>query len=212
MASPGAHPRSSSGPAFIGRVIEASARAFRVGCRLTADDIPAFGSFVQTARGETTIIGVIYDLVLQGDELTRMVALQEIPPQEIQQDMIENRNIPVQIGVLILGYLRERGTAYGIPPQPPALLEPVYACLPSQIHRFTERPDFLRTLVEAREASDDVVAAVIRTAAEARSGPARRDFVIQAGQELVRLLADEPIRLAQLLRRIRAAVEIGAHS
>ncbi len=198
---------SSSSPAFIGRVIEASARAFRVGCRLTAEDIPAFGAFVQTARGETTIIGVIYDLVLQGDELTRQVALQDIPPPEIQRDMIENRNIPVQIGVLTLGYMRDRATYYGIPHQPPALLEPVYTCLPAQIRRFTEQPDFIRTLVEAREASDDVLAAVIQTAVGARPGPQQRDFLIQIGRELVRLLADKPIRLAQILRRIRMAVE-----
>ncbi|MER3467316.1 MAG: hypothetical protein C4312_01565, partial [Thermoflexus sp.] len=93
---------------------------------------------------ETTIIGVIYDLVLHGDELTRIVALQEAPPGEVQRDMIDNRNIPVEIGVLTLGYLRERGTYYGIPQQPPALLEPVYTCLPGQIRRFTERLDFIR--------------------------------------------------------------------
>ncbi|WP_322798129.1 hypothetical protein [Thermoflexus sp.] len=195
----------SAEPAFIGRVIEASARTFLVGCRLTAEDIPAFGSFVQTARGETTIIGVIYDLVLQGDDLTRMLALQDVPPPEIQQDMIENRNIPVQIGVLTLGYMRDPFTYYGIPHQPPALLEPVYTCLPAQIRRFTEESDFIRTLVEAREASDDVLAAVVRAAAEVRPGPHQRDFLVQVGRELVRLLADEPTRLGQLLRRIRMA-------
>ncbi|MFN3929266.1 MAG: hypothetical protein ACK4OK_06495 [Thermoflexus sp.] len=198
--------RLQTEPAFIGRVIEASARAFLVGCRLTAEDIPSFGAFVQTARGETTIIGVIYDLVLQGDELTRQVALQDVPPQEIQQDMIENRNLPVQIGVLTLGYMRDRFTYYGIPHQPPALLEPVYTCMPSQIQRFTEQPDFVRTLVEAREASDDVLAAVIRAATEVRPGPYRRDFLIRIGQELVRLLADEPTRLGQVLRRIRMTI------
>ncbi len=207
MATPRARWNPSTGPAFIGRVIESSARTFLVGCRLTAEDIPAFGSFVQTARGETTIIGVIYDLVLQGDELTRMVALQDVPPQEIQQDMIENRNIPVQIGVLTLGYIRDRFTYYGIPHQPPALLEPVYTCPPAQIQRFTEQPDFIRTLVEARETSDDVLAAVIRTAAAIRAGPRRQDFLIQIGRELVRLLADEPTRLGQVLRRIRMAAE-----
>lgn len=201
-------PRARSHPSsFIGRVIESSARTFLVGCRLTAEDIPAFGSFVQTARGETTIIGVIYDLVLQGDELTRMVALQDIPPQEIQQDMIENRNIPVQIGVLTLGYMRDRFTYHGIPHQPPALLEPVYACQPAQILQFTQQPDFIRTLVEAREASDDVLAAVVHAAAAVRSDDSsRQDFLIQIGRELVRLLADEPNRLGQVLRRIRMAV------
>ncbi|WP_322802573.1 hypothetical protein [Thermoflexus sp.] len=207
MAIPQGRSNPSAGPAFIGRVIESSARTFLVGCRLTAEDIPAFGSFVQTARGETTIIGIIYDLILEGDELTRMVALQDVPPQEIQQDMIENRNIPVQIGVLTLGYMRDRFTYYGIPHQPPALLEPVYTCLPAQIQRFTEQPDFIRTLVEAREASDDVLAAVVRAAAAIRPGPHQRDFLIQVGQELVRLLADEPTRLGQVLRRIRMAVE-----
>jgi len=203
MATPQARSTPAPGPAFIGRVIESSARAFRVGCRLTAEDIPAFGSFVQTARGETTIIGVIYDLMLQGDELTRMVALQEVPPQEIQRDMIENRNIPVQIGVLTLGYMRDRLVHYGIPPQPPALLEPVYTCLPDQIRRFTEQPDFIRPLIEAREASDEVLAAAVGAAAAARPAPSQRDFLIRVGQEVVRLLADEPVRLGQILRRIR---------
>lgn len=206
MASPKAREGSMAQPTFIGRVIEASARAFWVGGRLTAEDIPAFGSFVQTARGETTIIGVIYDIVIEGDDLTRMIALQDVPPQEIQQDVVENRNLPVQIGVLTLGSMRGLSAVYGIPHQPPALLEPVYTCSPSQVRRFTEQPDFLRILVEAREASDDVLAAVLRTAAAVRPGPGQRDFLVRMGQELVRQLADEPIRLGQILRRIRAAV------
>ncbi|MER3399938.1 MAG: hypothetical protein C4313_02185 [Thermoflexus sp.] len=211
MATVGDRRPNREESAFVGRVIEATARFFRVGSRLTAEDIPAFGAFVQTARGETTIIGVIYDLVLHGDELTRIVALQEAPPGEVQRDMIDNRNIPVEIGVLTLGYLRERGTYYGIPQQPPALLEPVYTCLPGQIRRFTERLDFIRTLVEAREASDDVLAAALREAAAAHPAPARRDFLIRSGQELTRLLAEEPIRLAQVLRRLRTAMEdVGA--
>jgi hypothetical protein len=49
-----------------------------------------------------------------------------------------------------------------------------------------------------------LLAASLRTAAAARPKSERDTFLIDAGRELVRLLAGDPTRLEGLLRRLRA--------
>ena len=68
---------------------------------------------------------------------------------------------------------------------------------------FTAQFDYFRLVLESQDLpSDELLAANLRYAAEAR-GPGGRDFLVDAGRELARLLAYDLQRLDSLLRRIR---------
>jgi len=68
---------------------------------------------------------------------------------------------------------------------------------------FTARFDYFRLVLEAREVpADELLAASLRAAAAARPASEREAFLVEAGRELARLLAGDPVRLEGLLRRL----------
>lgn len=89
-----------------------------------------------------------------------------------------------------------------LPPLPPPLHYSVYACTPAEAIAFTERLDFLRTLLAAPAGvADELVAACVRAAAAARGdGEA---FLLRVGRELAVLLREDYDRLTAVLRRLR---------
>ena len=77
-------------------------------------------------------------------------------------------------------------------------------CTDEQVQAVTDRFDYFRLVLEARDAPvDELLAASLRTAAAARPAEAREQFLVSAGRELARLLAGDPLRLEGLLRRLR---------
>ena len=70
---------------------------------------------------------------------------------------------------------------------------------------FTQHLDFLPLALNTAEVpADQVVAAALRQAAEARPLDERRPFLLQAGQECARLLGQDLGRLERLLRDLQA--------
>jgi hypothetical protein len=93
-----------------------------------------------------------------------------------------------------------------LPPLPPPLHYSVYACTEPEVIAFTERLDFLRTLLTAPPGlADELAAACARAAAAARGGPAGDAFLLRVGRELAVLLRDDYDRLTAVLRRLRPA-------
>jgi hypothetical protein len=91
-----------------------------------------------------------------------------------------------------------------LPPLPPPLHYSVYACTPAEVMAFTERLDFLRTLLAAPPGlADELAAATIRAAATARGGASGDAFLLRVGRELAVLLRDDYDRLTAVLRRLR---------
>jgi hypothetical protein len=104
----------------------------------------------------------------------------------------------------------ERGATEGgpifqhLPPLPPPLHYSVYACTAPEVVAFTERLDFLRTLLAAPPGlADELAAASIRAAATARGGAAGDAYLLRVGRELAVLLREDYDRLTAVLRRLR---------
>jgi hypothetical protein len=77
-------------------------------------------------------------------------------------------------------------------------------CTDDEVRAFTARTDFFRLVLEAREVpADELLAACLQVATATRPEEMGRRFLVDAGRELVRLLAAEPVRLEGLLRRLR---------
>ena len=83
-------------------------------------------------------------------------------------------------------------------------LDWLYQCSDEEVRAFTARFDYFRLVLEAREVPvDELLAASLRDAAAARPEGERETFLVEAGRELARLLAGDPVRLEGLLRRLR---------
>jgi len=189
----------------VGRVLRAGTRGFVIGCTVLRPDIPAFGSLVR-AEGRvpgSTIYGLIYDVSLEDDAFVRHF-IGANPTEEVVQDQRQNRQVPIEVSVLSLGCSDGENIRHRLPAQPPVTLDWLYQCTGEEVRAFTARFDYFRLVLEAREApADELLAASLRAAAAARPEDEREMFLVQAGRELARLLAGDPVRLEGLLRRLR---------
>jgi hypothetical protein len=187
-------------------MLRSSTAGFTFGCQVPEPEVPTFGAFVRAPvqRGQAEVIGLIYDIAIDDDPFVRqMVAAPDLPDAYIE-DQRRNRQVPVEVSVLSIGYKNGGGVHYGLPPQPPITLDHIHLCANDLVCGFTESFDYFRLVLDALYVpADELLAASLRRAADARPGPDRADFLFRAGTELVRLLSNDMVRLENLLRRIR---------
>lgn len=189
----------------VGRVLRASTRGFTVGCRVMQPDIPAFGSFVRAEAhtSEGLIYGLIHDVTVQDDLFVRRFIIAD-PPEEVVRDQRENRQIPIEVGVLAVGCGESGRIDHRIPPQPPVTMDYLYPCAPDEVVAFTERFNYFRLVLDAPKIpADELLVASLRSAAAARPPAERTEFLVRAGRELTRLLGGDLVRLDGLLRQIQ---------
>ena len=190
----------------IGRMLRSSTVGFTFGCSVPEPEVPIFGTFVKAPaqRGRTEVIGLIYDIVIEDDPFVRqMIAAPDLPEAYVE-DQRKNRQVPVEVSVLAVGYENGGGLNHALPPQPPITLDRIHLCADEEVCAFTDRFDYFTLVFDARDApADELMAASLRAAAAARPPQDRADFLFRAGKELARLLAMDVVRLENLLRRIR---------
>lgn len=190
-------------PVLIGRVTRCSIRGFVGGVQLTEPDMPAFGSFCKAAaqRGRSQVIGLIYEISIEDDELARQLAIADTPPAEIRADNQFTRPVPIEIRALTVGYQNGEGLHWTLPPQPPLTLADIHPLVADEVRDFTERLDFLPLILSASELPvDDLLIAALRHAAAVRPLAERRSFLLRAGRECARLLSHDLTRLDNLTR------------
>jgi hypothetical protein len=192
-------------PTIIGRVTRCSIRGFVGGIRLTQPDIPAFGALCSAPaqRDSIHVVGLIYDISIEDDELARQLAVAPAPPAAVRADNVFNRPIPIELSALSIGYESQGVFHQSLPPQPPVTLAEIRPLTPSETQRFTERLDFLPLiLTSAQLPVDDLLAALLRGAAEARPPSERRAFLLEAASQCARWMSRDLMRLETLLRTL----------
>jgi len=190
----------------IGRVTRCSTRGFVGAVRLPEPEWPVFGTFcrAEAQQGQSQVIGLVYDLSIEDDELARQLAASEALSPEQLADSQVNRQVPVEYHALAVGYLTGDVFTQSLPPQPPLTLAPVYRLTAPQVRLFTDRLDFLPLLVAVPEIPvDDLLAAALKTAAAVRPESERRSYLVRAAAECARLLGRDLTRLESLVRAIR---------
>ena len=189
----------------VGRVIRSSTTRFSVGCKVLRPQVPAFGSLVKAqAVGGEEIYGLIYEVRMDDDPFVRQMAVagQDLRPEHVE-DMRRNRQVPIEVGVLVVGHRAGQEVRHYLPPQPPLSLDVILACSSQELVRFSERFDYFRLVLDNFDVpADELLAAHLRQAAGAR-GAAGRDFLVDAGRTLASLLVLDLARLEALLRRLR---------
>jgi hypothetical protein len=187
----------------VGRIIRSSTTRFAVGCQVLRPQVPAFGSLVKVpAVGCDQIYGLIHDVRMEDDPFVQQVAALDSPPAEVIEDQ-RRRQVPIEVGVLVVGYQHQGEIYHRLPPQPPLSLDVLHTCTLEELVAFTERFDYFRLVLDNRDLpADEMLAANLRAATEARGGGGE-DYRLSAGRELARLLALDLYRLDAILRRIR---------
>lgn len=187
----------------VGRVLRSSTASFTVGTKTLATDVPRFGGFVKVAAPDgCEIVGLIYDVVMEDDLFARQLIGADVGAEYIA-DQRQNRQVPIEISVLVVGHMRDGRIHQYLPPQPPIALDQIVTCSDEEVIQFTSEFTYFRTVLNAQDTpADELLAAALRAAAEARGGQGR-DFLVRSGRELSRLLAFDAVRLEGLLRRIR---------
>jgi hypothetical protein len=200
----------SEEPVQVGRVLRSSTTAFTVGCRqlIAQQDqcVPQFGALVKAERGPGQIVyGLIYNVTIEDDAFVRQLVAAGVDTAEVIEDQRQRRQVPIVIDVLVAGFGAGGEIYHRLPPQPPATLEPIYICNNAELVRFTAQHDWLRTVLGAVDVpADQLLAAAVRAAAEARPSSQQEAYRVAAGRELAGLLALDLTRLDGILRHLRA--------
>jgi hypothetical protein len=192
-------------PTFIGRVTRCSTRGFVGAVRSPEPELPVFGGFCKAPaqQGQSYVIGLIYNISIEDDELTRQMAATDHPLEEELADQQYLRQIPIEYDVLAIGFQVEGAFYYALPPQPPLTLALIQPMTKEEIFQFTQQFDFIPIILSAPSLPvDDLLAACLRSAASVRADHEKSNFLIQAGKFSARLLSDDLTRLDNLIRNL----------
>jgi hypothetical protein len=194
----------------IGRLLRAGTTGFVVGCRVSQLDSPTFGGLVRVPLGDDyQIYGLIYDIHIDDDGIVRQLVTADNVDAAIIADNRINRNVPVEIGVLTVGYRQNGGIKHLLPPRPPLSLDLIYQCDNEELRQFTEigRFGYFRHVLRFNEAPvGELLAAHIEQANAAHLESDNHQWAWQATQELITLLRDDYPTLMAVLGALGDAV------
>jgi hypothetical protein len=205
-------------PGHFAEVVETSTTQFLAQC-LDPDDLsfpamPPLGSWVTAVDDESgnQIYGVVYHATTSPiDSVHRAralgLSLQELREQQPQIfAMLKTEFNAALVGFCPLSSSGDRPAPRGevfqyLPPRPPQVHQAVYYCPPEDIIHFTERLDFLRSLLALNNTPvDALVAAAIRQVYRVRK--ADHGWLVQVGRTLSVMLKDDYDRLQVILNQI----------
>ncbi len=193
----------------IGRLLRSSTTGFVFGCSVPEPDVPCFGDMVKAPaqRQQAEVVGLVYNITVEDDLFVRqMVATPDLSDVYIL-DQRENRQVPIEVSVLAVGYRPSQDGAefrQGLPPQPPITLDQISLCTPDEVQAFNAQLDYMGLVLAAPDVpADELMAAALRNAAATLPEADRQSFLTRAGQECARLLSRDLVRLENLLRKIK---------
>lgn len=204
-------------PNHFAEVIETATTEFLAQC-LEPEDLsfpvmPPFGSWVKSTdeeSGNFVFAVVTYVTTSPIDSVHRARALGLSLAELREQQPQIFAMLKTEFRAAILGFQAastpSNGTGNGrmyqyLPPRPPQIHQGVYHCEPEEIICFSDRLDFLRTLLEVKAApADSLVASVLREIYQLRKGD--RAWLVEAGRTLSTLMKDDYDRLRYILSQI----------
>ncbi len=179
----------------IGRLLRASTTACVVGCRVSQANAPEFGGLVRIPLdGDYAIYGLIYDIHIEDDGLVRQLVTAERVDEDVIQDNRANRNVPVEVSVLHVGYQQDGRIHHLLPPRPPLSLDAIYVCGPKEACAFTGagRFGYFRHVLRAADLPvGELLAAHIQQVNCYHQEHNNAAWASSAVQELITLLRDD---------------------
>ena len=206
-------------PDHIAEVIETSTTQFLAQC-LEPEDLsfpvmPPFGSWLKSLdeeSGNKIIAVVTYATTTPIDSVHRAralgLSLSELREQQPQIFAM----LKTEFKATIVGFESYQNTENGngnslgkvyqyLPPRPPQIHQGVYRCEAAEILNFSEQVEFLRILLQVRDAPvDALMSAAIRDIYLLRKGD--KDWLVKVGRTLSILLRDDYDRLQYILSQV----------
>ena len=189
----------------IGRLLRSGTTGFVVGCKVNQLNAPSFGALVRVPLDENyEVYGLIYDIHIEDDGLVRQLIPAEDVPEEVLRDNRENRNVPVEIGVLALGYVHGGRIFHLLPPRPPLSLDAIYLCSPGEVVHFTGKGfGYFRHILRDRDKPiEELIAAHLRQTRAAQVDAGNEDWFEDAAKELITLMRDDYQALINILSAV----------
>lgn len=187
----------------IGRLLRSSTTACVIGCRVSQLNTPAFGGMVRIPLGDGyQVYGLIYDIRIDDDGLVRHLVTAEGVSEEVLLDNRLNRNVPVEISVLFVGYEMGGRISHLLPPRPPLTLDMIYSCSDEELCAFTGAGHFgyFRLVLRAEDVpTGELLAAHLSQAHRAQCAGGNHSWGVSATQELITLLRDDYPTLMSVL-------------
>jgi len=186
----------------IGRLLRAGTTGFVAGCRVNQMDAPSFGALVSAPLDDGyAVYGLIYDIRIEDDGLVRQLVTADNVTPEVFKDNRERRIVPVELSVLVVGYLKGGKVYHLLPPRPPLSLDLICSCNPEDLVRFTStgRFGYFRHILRAQDVPIGEVLAAHLQEAKLAHGPNGSRWVERATQELITLLRDDYPALIDVL-------------
>jgi hypothetical protein len=193
----------------VGRLLRASTTGCVVGCRLSQWGVPSFGAMLRIPLGENEdyqIFGLVYDIHVDDDGLVRQLATTENVSSDVILDNRMNRNVPLEISVVFVGFQERGQVLHLLPPRPPLSLDSIYTCTGEELCRFTGsgRFGYFRHVLRNPDLPiGELLAAHLRQAAAAHAAPGLScsdpAWAEKATQELITLLRDDYPTLMSVL-------------
>jgi len=179
----------------IGRLLRAGTGGFVVGCHVTQLEAPSFGALVRVPlAGGYQVYGLIHDIHIDDDGLVRQLATAEGVAEAIIADNRVNRNVPLEMSVISVGYQLDGRISHLLPPRPPLSLDVIYLCDAEEVRQFTSagRFGYFRHVLRASDLPvGELLAAHIQQAQAAYRAAGQQDWPSAAMQELITLLRDD---------------------
>ncbi|MEJ2707288.1 MAG: hypothetical protein P8074_06710 [Anaerolineales bacterium] len=196
----------------IGRLLRAGTSGFVVGCRVNQLEAPSFGALVRVPlENGYQIYGMIHDIHIDDDGLVRQLVTAEAVDQSVIQDNRINRNVPVEMSVLAIGYQQDGRISHLLPPRPPLSLDMIYLCEPEEICRFTAegRFGYFRHILRATDLPiGELLAAHVQQAGWIHRQDGNPSWASAATRELITLLRDDYATLMSVLGALGDALPV----
>ena len=87
--------------------------------------------------GDYQVYGLIHDIHIDDDGLVRQLVTADDVEEAIIADNRVNRNVPLELSVLTVGYKLDGKISHLLPPRPPLSLDVIYLCTPEEVRQFT---------------------------------------------------------------------------
>jgi len=187
----------------IGRLLRASTAGCVIGCRVNQLDVPSFGCMVSIPlQPGYQVYGLIHDIHIDDDGLVRQLITADGVPDDVIMDNRHNRNVPIEMSVLLIGYQQGNRIFHLLPPRPPLSLDAIYICSDEETCRFcsTGRFGYFRHVLRAADLPvGELLAAHLQTVQRAQRASGNPGWISQATQELITLLRDDYPTLMSVL-------------
>lgn len=186
----------------IGKLLRADNNQFLAGCRVRELQTPALGSMVRVSlEDQTDIFGLILNIIINDDGLVRQLVSGVSIPGEYAADNRFNRNLPVEIRVLMVGYRIDGRIFHQLPPRPPLSLDQLYLCDSREVADFTSHGlGYLRHILRLNDQPiEELLVKHLAQARRVQDSLGNSSWYEAACQRLILLLKDDYPRLTQVL-------------